>query len=120
MLIFGRVLLGVGVGFANQAVPFIIQKWHHPSTEEGINNSFQLSVGIGVLIANLINYGTEKVSKFTGIQCHSAFYAPILFRTIGPTGESAALLSAVVTGAVGIATTAMSMLIVDKVGRESC
>ncbi|KAF3648295.1 hypothetical protein FXO38_18240 [Capsicum annuum] len=54
--------------------------------------------------------------QVTGINV-IAFYAPVLFRTIG-LGESAALLSAVVTGTVGIATTALSMLIVDKVGRR--
>ncbi|CAD6241862.1 unnamed protein product [Miscanthus lutarioriparius] len=42
MLILGRVLLGVGVGFANQSVPLMIT--------------------LGILIANLINYGTAKIA----------------------------------------------------------
>ncbi|KDO38755.1 hypothetical protein CISIN_1g027462mg [Citrus sinensis] len=33
MLIFGRVLLGVGIGFTNQC-RYISQKWHHQNTEE--------------------------------------------------------------------------------------
>ncbi|XP_019191596.1 PREDICTED: hexose carrier protein HEX6 isoform X2 [Ipomoea nil] len=215
MLIFGRVLLGIGVGFANQAVPLYLSEMAPAKYRGGMNVSFQLCVGIGVLIANLINYGTEKIrdgwgwrvslglaavpatvltigavvlpetpnsliqrrndhdgakrrlqrvrgtddvqaelddlvaaseisrtierpfkkilqrryrpqlvmafavpffQQVTGINV-IAFYAPVLFRTIG-LGESAALMSAVVTGAVGIVTTFASMLLVDKVGRR--
>ncbi|PHU22774.1 Sugar transport protein 13 [Capsicum chinense] len=215
MLILGRVLLGVGVGLANQAAPLYLSEMAPTKYRGGFNNSFQLSVNIGVLIANLVNYGTQKVKggwgwrvslamaavpasmltlgalflpdtpnsliqrtndhekakrmlqrvrgtddvqaelddlilaseiakpikhpfkniiqrkyrpqlvmsiaipffqQVTGINV-IAFYAPVLFRTIG-LGESAALLSAVVTGSVAIATTALSMLIVDKVGRR--
>ncbi|CAI9091996.1 OLC1v1027124C1 [Oldenlandia corymbosa var. corymbosa] len=216
MLIFGRVLLGIGVGFANQAVPLYLSEMAPARFRGAINNSFQLSIGIGILIANLINFGTEKIrdnrgwrislalasvpaliltigalflpetpnsviqrsndyekatrilrkvrgtedvqaeiediikasetsktiknpfkniiqreyrpqlvmsiaipffQQVTGINV-IAFYAPILFRTIG-LGESASLMSAVVTGAVGICTTFLSMLIVDRVGRRS-
>ncbi|XP_047258513.1 hexose carrier protein HEX6-like, partial [Capsicum annuum] len=215
MLILGRVLLGVGVGLANQAAPLYLSEMAPTKYRGGFNNSFQLSVNIGVLIANLVNYGTQKVKggwgwrvslamaavpasmltlgalflpdtpnsliqrtndrekakrmlqrvrgtddvqaelddlilaseiakpikhpfkniiqrkyrpqlvmsiaipffqQVTGINV-IAFYAPVLFRTIG-LGESAALLSAVVTASVAIATTTLSMLIVDKVGRR--
>lgn len=54
--------------------------------------------------------------QVTGINVIS-FYAPVLFLTIG-LGESASLLSAVVTGSVGIGTTFVSLLIVDKFGRR--
>lgn len=54
--------------------------------------------------------------QVTGINVIS-FYAPVLFRTIG-LGESASLMSAVVTGVVGTATTFLSLLIVDKLGRK--
>ncbi|XP_051138476.1 hexose carrier protein HEX6-like isoform X2 [Andrographis paniculata] len=218
MLIFGRVLLGVGVGFANQAVPLYLSEMAPPKFRGFFNNGFQFSVGIGALAANLINYGTQKISggwgwrlslalaavpaaaltlgaiflpdtpnsiiqraddghaaakkmlqrirgtadvdaeledliraaetskaaaaanpyrkilrrryrpqlvmavaipffqQVTGINV-IAFYAPILFRTVG-FGESAALLSNVMTGAVGIITTFISMLIVDRAGRR--
>ncbi|CAI0436201.1 unnamed protein product [Linum tenue] len=46
-----------------------------------------------------------------------AFYAPLLFRTIGM-GERASLMSAILTGAVGIGTAFLSMVIVDRVGRR--
>ncbi|XP_017248708.1 hexose carrier protein HEX6 isoform X1 [Daucus carota subsp. sativus] len=216
MLILGRVLLGVGVGFANQSVPLYLSEMAPPSLRGAINMGFQFSVGIGVLMATLINYGTQKIEagwgwrislamaaapasvltvgaiflpetpnsliqrgtdhektkkmlqkvrgtdnvqaelddlieasntskttrkpfknilqkkyrpqlvmaiaipffqQVTGINVIS-FYAPILFRTIG-LGESASLMSAVVTGSVGIVTTFLSMLSVDKLGRRT-
>ncbi|KAK7259755.1 hypothetical protein RIF29_25368 [Crotalaria pallida] len=216
MLIVGRLLLGVGVGFANQAVPLYLSEMAPPQLRGAINNGFQFSIGIGALSANLINYGTEKIEggwgwrmslalaavpasiltlgalflpetpnsliqrshdhqkaklmlqrirgtedvqaeledltkassnsktteqpftiilkgryrpqlvmsiaipffqQVTGINV-IAFYAPLLFRTIG-LGESASLLSAVMTGIVGTASTFISMLIVDKLGRRT-
>ncbi|KAG2699230.1 hypothetical protein I3760_07G183600 [Carya illinoinensis] len=216
MLILGRVLLGVGVGFANQAVPLYLSEMAPPKYRGAINNGFQFSIGIGALSANIINFGTEKIKagwgwrislamaavpasiltlgafflpetpnsliqrssdhhkakqmlqrvrgtndvqaelddlvkassisktiehpfkkilerkyrpqlvmavaipffqQVTGINV-IAFYAPILFRTIG-LGESASLLSAVMTGIVGTGSTFISMLIVDKLGRRA-
>jgi sugar porter (SP) family MFS transporter len=55
--------------------------------------------------------------QVTGINV-IAFYAPILFRTIG-LGESASLMSSVVTGIVGTGSTFISMLVVDKLGRRA-
>nr|AFO84095.1 hexose transport protein [Actinidia polygama] len=215
MLIFGRVLLGTGVGFANQSVPLYLSEMAPARYRGAINNGFQFSIGIGSLIANLINYGTEKIeggwgwrislgmaalpasiltlgaiflpetpnslierskhhqkaksmlqkvrgtedvqeeledlikasdiSKTTTNQFRKiclrkyrpqlvmafalpffqqvtginviAFYAPVFFRTIG-LGESASLMSAGVTGLLGMASTFVSMLIVDKLGRR--
>ncbi|XP_024192043.1 hexose carrier protein HEX6 [Rosa chinensis] len=215
MLILGRILLGVGVGFANQSVPLYLSEMAPSKYRGAISNGFQFSVGIGALSANLINYGTEKIEggwgwrislalaavpasiltlgaiflpetpnsliqrsvdhqtamlmlrrirgvedvqleledlikannisktiqhpfrkilerryrpqlvmaiaipffqQVTGINV-IAFYAPILFRTIG-LGESASLLSAVMTGVVGTISTFISMLVVDKFGRR--
>ncbi|KAI3432150.1 MFS domain-containing protein [Psidium guajava] len=216
MLILGRVLLGVGVGFANQSVPLYLSEMAPPRYRGAFSNGFQFSVGIGALSANLINYGTEKIKGGWGwrvslamgavpasiltlgalllpetpnslIQSHDgqekaksmlqlvrgtpsvqaelddlikanantknirhpfrsitqvkyrpqlimamaipffqqvtginviAFYAPVLFRTIG-LGESASLMSAVVTGVIGCSSTFISMLIVDKLGRRT-
>ncbi|XP_057951949.1 hexose carrier protein HEX6 [Malania oleifera] len=217
MIIFGRVLLGVGVGFANQAVPLYLSEMAPPNYRGAFNNGFQLSIGIGALAANLINFGTEKIKGGWGwrvslalaaapavilflgalflpetpnslIQTHTqphkaklvlqslrgtpdvqhelddlieasrasktiqhqysfkriterayrpqlvmaiaipffqqvtginviAFYAPILFRTIG-LHESTSLMSSVLTGIVGVGSTFISMLIVDKLGRR--
>nr|DAD18437.1 TPA_asm: hypothetical protein HUJ06_019900 [Nelumbo nucifera] len=216
MLILGRILLGVGVGFANQSVPLYLSEMAPPQYRGAFNNGFQFSVGIGALSANLINFTTEKIrggwgwrlslalaavpasiltlgaiflpdtpnsliqrnnqekakrmlqrvrgttdvqaelddliqagdisteaigdhpfrkilrsryrpqlvmsmaipffQQVTGINV-IAFYAPILFRTIG-LGESASLMSAVMTGVVGTVSTFISMLIVDRLGRR--
>ncbi|KAI3458328.1 hypothetical protein Pfo_014991 [Paulownia fortunei] len=215
MLIFGRVLLGVGVGFTNQAVPLYLSEMALPKHRGAISNGFQFSLGIGFLAANLINYGTQKITGGWGWRISLAmaavpasvltlgalflpetpnsfiqhsdnhekarqilqrvrgtndvqaelddliiasdisktiknpyknilrqnyrpqfvmsvaipffqivtginvigFYAPILFRTIG-LGESASLMSVVITGVVGSSTTFIAMLVVDKVGRR--
>ncbi|GAB4860541.1 Hexose carrier protein hex6 [Ancistrocladus abbreviatus] len=216
MLIFGRLLLGIGVGFANQSVPLYLSEMAPARYRGTFSNGFQLSIGIGGLTANLINVGTEKIKggwgwrvslamaavpasilvlggfflpetpnsliqrnndgqkakvmlqkvrgtsdvqeelddlleaslvsksmgnvldklpqrryrpqlvmaiaipffqQVTGINV-IAFYAPVLFRTIG-FGESASLLSAVTTGIVGLISTFISMLVVDKFGRRT-
>ncbi|XVF11230.1 hypothetical protein REPUB_Repub08aG0008400 [Reevesia pubescens] len=61
MLIFGRILLGVGVGFANQSVPLYISEMALPRHRGAMNIAFEIGVGFGVLIANIINFGTEKI-----------------------------------------------------------
>ncbi|MQL85259.1 hypothetical protein Taro_017773 [Colocasia esculenta] len=257
MLILGRILLGVGIGFANQvrtppvnsrgragvllslslslshththtyffsclfwsqSVPLYLSEMAPSRFRGAFSNGFQFSVGIGALSANLINYGTEKITggwgwrvslslaavpasiltlgalflpetpsslvrigsasdvhrakvmlqrirgiadvqaelddlvaagetaravrhpfrtilrrkyrpqlvmavtipffqQVTGINV-IAFYAPLLFRTMG-LGESASLLSVVlVTGVVGTSSTLLSMVAVDKLGRR--
>ncbi|KAI8564529.1 hypothetical protein RHMOL_Rhmol03G0188700 [Rhododendron molle] len=84
MLIFGRVLLGVGVGFANQSVPLYLSEMAPPRYRGAINNGFQFCVGIGVLSANLINYGTEKIEGGWGWRISLAMAAvPASVLTIG-------------------------------------
>ncbi|KAF9617522.1 hypothetical protein IFM89_036726 [Coptis chinensis] len=216
MLIIGRLLLGVGVGFTNQSVPLYLSEMAPAKYRGAFNIGFQLCVVIGFLTANLINYGTEKIKgelgwrislsmasvpalvitlgafflpetptsliqrdddqrkvklmlqrvrgttdiqeelddlikanaisntikdpfknilkrkyrpqlvmaiaipffqQVTGINV-IGFYAPILFRIIG-FGESASLLSSVLTAVVGISSTFISMLVVDRFGRRS-
>lgn len=55
--------------------------------------------------------------QVTGINV-IAFYSPVLFRTIG-LGESASLMSAVVSGVIGMVSTLISMFVVDKFGRRT-
>ena len=87
MLIFGRIFLGIGIGFANQvvtfyghifqlddgqnlvliytlflqSVPLYLSEMAPPNYRGAKNIGFELCVGIGVLLANLINFGTEKI-----------------------------------------------------------
>ncbi|KAG0582204.1 hypothetical protein KC19_3G042200 [Ceratodon purpureus] len=62
MLIIGRVCLGWGVGFANQAVPLYLSEMAPSKWRGALNILFQLAVTIGILWANLVNYGTEKMA----------------------------------------------------------
>ncbi|KAJ0968292.1 hypothetical protein J5N97_025209 [Dioscorea zingiberensis] len=213
MLILGRVLLGVGIGFTNQSVPVYLSEMAPPEHRGAINNGFEVCVGLGVLFANLINYATQKISsgwgwrlslalavvpatpltlgamflpetpnsiiqrngdiqharkvlqRIRGIDnvdaelndiifvCNNVskrdykqimqrkyrpqlvmaflipffqqvtginvvtFYVPLLFRTIG-LGESASLMSTVVTGVVGTGSIIVAMVLVDRLGRR--
>ncbi|KAJ4763587.1 Sugar carrier protein C [Rhynchospora pubera] len=62
MLIIGRILLGVGVGFANQSVPVYLSEMAPARLRGMLNILFQLMITIGIVIANLINYGTAKIA----------------------------------------------------------
>eukprot|EP00250_Pteridium_aquilinum_P020700 c24911_g2_i1 orf=332-1915(-) len=213
MLIVGRILLGCGVGFANQGVPLFLSEVAPTHLRGGLNILFQLNVTIGILFANLINYGTLRLrpwgwrlslgiagipalcltigslvivetpnslvergqmekakgilkkirgtdninaefedlveashiahqvkhpfrnllqrrnrpqlvitcalqifQQFTGINA-IMFYAPVLFQTLGFKND-ASLYSAVITGAVNVLSTLVSVYSVDKVGRR--
>ncbi|KDP40155.1 hypothetical protein JCGZ_02153 [Jatropha curcas] len=214
MLIIGRILLGCGVGFGKQAVPLFLSEIAPTRIRGGLNILFQLNVTIGILFANLVNYGTAKIKggwgwrlslglagipallltvgallvsetpnsliergrleegksvlrrirgtdriepefeelveasriakevkhpfrnllkrrnrpqlviavalqifqQFTGINA-IMFYAPVLFKTLGFGGD-ASLYSAVITGAVNVLSTVVSIYSVDKVGRR--
>ncbi|XP_022975153.1 sugar transport protein MST4-like [Cucurbita maxima] len=214
MLIFGRISLGCGVGFANQAVPLFLSEIAPTRIRGALNILFQFDVTVGILFANLINYGTSKIEggwgwrlslalagvpaglltsgailvddtpnsliergyleqgksvlkkirgtdnveaeyyeiveasrishevkhpfrnllmrqnrpplvisvmmqifqQLTGINA-IMFYAPVLFNTLG-FGNDASLYSSVITGAVNVLSTLVSIYSVDKLGRR--
>ncbi|AES59982.2 sugar porter (SP) family MFS transporter [Medicago truncatula] len=60
MLIIGRLLLGFGVGFCNQSVPVYLSEMAPAKIRGALNIGFQMMITIGILAANLINYGTSK------------------------------------------------------------
>merc|ERR1711915_334806 len=62
MLILGRILLGIGVGFANQSVPLYLSEMAPAKLRGMLNIGFQLMITIGILAANFINYGTNQIS----------------------------------------------------------
>ncbi|KAG1347178.1 sugar transport protein MST3 [Cocos nucifera] len=66
MLILGRILLGIGVGFANQSVPVYLSEMAPARLRGMLNIGFQLMITIGILAANLINYGTVKIKDGWG------------------------------------------------------
>jgi sugar porter (SP) family MFS transporter len=61
MLILGRILLGIGVGFANQSVPLYLSEMAPANLRGMLNIGFQLMTTIGILSANLINYATSSI-----------------------------------------------------------
>eukprot|EP00249_Psilotum_nudum_P036830 c8842_g1_i1 orf=323-1882(-) len=61
MLITGRIVLGCGVGFGNQAAPIYLSEMAPAQLRGGLNIMFQLNTTIGVLFANLVNYGTQNL-----------------------------------------------------------
>ena len=67
-----------------QAVPLYLSEMALPRFRGAINNGFQLSIGIGALSANLIDYGTEKIEGGYGWRISLAMAAvPASFLTLG-------------------------------------
>ncbi|KAL7160198.1 hypothetical protein ABFS83_01G077400 [Erythranthe nasuta] len=66
MLIIGRVLLGCGVGFANQSAPVFLSETAPYKYRGALNMLFQLSITIGILAANLINFFTADMKNGNG------------------------------------------------------
>ncbi|KAF7146368.1 hypothetical protein RHSIM_Rhsim04G0205400 [Rhododendron simsii] len=61
VLIIGRVLFGIGVGFGNEAVPLFLSEVAPVQHRGAVNILFQLFVTIGILIADFINYGVANL-----------------------------------------------------------
>lgn len=61
MLLLGRILLGVGIGFGNQAVPLYLSEMAPAHLRGALNMMFQLATTLGIFSANMINYATEKI-----------------------------------------------------------
>ncbi|KAL6650821.1 hypothetical protein ACP70R_009746 [Stipagrostis hirtigluma subsp. patula] len=62
MLIVGRMLLGVGVGFTNQAAPLFLAEMAPTQWRGALTAGYQFFLGLGVLTANLVNYATAHAS----------------------------------------------------------
>lgn len=59
MLYIGRIMLGIGIGFANSSVPLYLSETAPFKYRGALNQLFQLSTTIGILVAQLINYGVR-------------------------------------------------------------
>nr|AAC61852.1 putative monosaccharide transporter 1 [Petunia x hybrida] len=62
-LIIGRLLLGVGIGYANQSVPVYLSEMAPPKLRGALNVCFQMAVTLGIFVANMVNYGTSSMKK---------------------------------------------------------
>ncbi|ESW08239.1 hypothetical protein PHAVU_009G030600 [Phaseolus vulgaris] len=60
MLILGRILLGFGVGFTNQATPLYLSEIAPAKWRGAFNAGFQFFISVGVVAAGCINFGTAK------------------------------------------------------------
>lgn len=83
MLIIGRIFLGIGVGFALQSIPLYVSEMAPSRYRGSLNVVFQLSITIGILVANFVNYGTANIDGGWGWRVSLGGAAvPALFITI--------------------------------------
>ncbi|GKV19129.1 hypothetical protein SLEP1_g29423 [Rubroshorea leprosula] len=84
MLIVGRILLGFGVGFANQSVPLYLSEMAPYKYRGSLNIGFQLSITIGILVANVLNYFFAKIKGGWGWRLSlGGAMVPALIITVG-------------------------------------
>ncbi|CAN6459770.1 unnamed protein product [Victoria cruziana] len=83
MLLLGRILLGVGIGFGNQAVPLYLSEMAPAHLRGGLNMMFQLATTLGIFTANMVNYGTEKLRPWGWRLSLGLAAVPALFMTVG-------------------------------------
>lgn len=84
MLIVGRILLGFGIGFANQSVPLYLSEMAPYKYRGALNIGFQLSITIGILVANILNYFFAKIKGGWGWRLSlGGAVVPALIITVG-------------------------------------
>ncbi|OIW10504.1 hypothetical protein TanjilG_00442 [Lupinus angustifolius] len=84
MLILGRILLGFGIGFANQSVPLYLSEMAPYRYRGALNIGFQMSITIGILVANILNYFFAKIKGGWGWRLSlGGAMVPALIITIG-------------------------------------
>lgn len=84
MLILGRILLGFGIGFANQSVPLYLSEMAPYKFRGALNIGFQLSITIGILVANVLNYFFAKIHGGWGWRLSlGGAMVPALIITVG-------------------------------------
>ncbi|KAF8029672.1 hypothetical protein BT93_E2179 [Corymbia citriodora subsp. variegata] len=84
MLIAGRILLGFGIGFANQSVPLFLSEMAPYKYRGALNIGFQLSITVGILVANVLNYFFSKIKGGWGWRLSlGGAMVPALIVTIG-------------------------------------
>ncbi|KAL8167070.1 hypothetical protein V2J09_008569 [Rumex salicifolius] len=82
MLILGRIFLGLGVGFTNQATPLYLSEVAPPKWRGSFMTGFQFFLGVGVVAANCINFGTAKYKSGWRLSLGLAI-VPALIMTLG-------------------------------------
>lgn len=83
MLMLGRVILGCGSGFGNQAAPIYLSEVAPARLRGGLNIMFQLNVTVGILIANLVNSGTANLGSWGWRLSFGVGLIPAVLSTVG-------------------------------------
>ncbi|KAI3498856.1 hypothetical protein L1887_34642 [Cichorium endivia] len=84
MLIVGRILLGFGIGFANQSVPLYLSEMAPYKYRGALNIGFQLSITVGILVANILNYFFDMIKGGWGWRLSlGGAVIPALIITVG-------------------------------------
>ncbi|KAG8367536.1 hypothetical protein BUALT_Bualt16G0082100 [Buddleja alternifolia] len=83
MLLFGRIMLGVGIGFGNQGVPLYLSEMAPANVRGALNMLFQLATTTGIFTANMVNFGTAKIHPWGWRLSLGLAAAPALIMTIG-------------------------------------
>jgi sugar porter (SP) family MFS transporter len=83
MLIIGRLFMGLGVGLTTQAAPLFLSEMAPYKLRGALNVLFQLSITIGILVAQLINYGTQYIPEWGWRLSLGLCGAPAILLVIG-------------------------------------
>ena len=83
MLVVGRIALGVGVGFANQAVPLYLSEMAPYHLRGACNILFQLATTIGILVAQLLNMATAGMGSYGWRVSLAGAALPAVLLTLG-------------------------------------
>ncbi|KAJ6746160.1 hypothetical protein OIU74_028759 [Salix koriyanagi] len=83
MLLMGRIMLGVGIGFGNQAVPLYLSEMAPTHLRGALNMMFQLATTSGVFTANMVNYGTQKLKPWGWRLSLGLAAGPAVLMTVG-------------------------------------
>lgn len=83
MLILGRVVLGCGVGFGNQAAPIYLSEMAPKKLRGALNIMFQLNITVGILFANLVNSGTSNLDSWGWRLSFGIGGIPAILSTLG-------------------------------------
>nr|GEU46944.1 sugar carrier protein A [Tanacetum cinerariifolium] len=83
MLLLGRIMFGIGIGFGNQAIPLYLSEMAPTHLRGGLNMMFQLATTLGIFSANMINYKTSKLDEYGWRLSLGLAAAPALLMTVG-------------------------------------
>ncbi|KAL5714880.1 hypothetical protein ACHQM5_016782 [Ranunculus cassubicifolius] len=83
MLLLGRILLGFGVGFTNQAAPVYLNEMAPPKWRGAFNVGFEFFLGLGVVVACLTNFHFAPTGKSGWRVAIAIGGIPALFMVLG-------------------------------------